>query len=122
MDFEVIGDITRAETIATLASPNVVDYANAMVVDGGASVRESRKFAFYRRRNSTGRVTLVRSSWHRKTRNENQGACLARHTWQKQQKVYLSASTPPTTRFRSSAGRFTLRCRTRKRSAPVILG
>src|SRR5882757_35065 len=92
-----------------------------MVVDGGASVRVSRRFAFHRA-NSTGEVTLVRSYWHRKTRNENKGVYLERHTWQKQQNVYLSASTTPATRFRSSAGRFTSRCRTRKRSAPVISG
>src|SRR5882724_2753631 len=92
-----------------------------MVVDGGASVRVSRKFAFIGR-NSTCRVTLLRSYWYRKARNENQGVYLERHTWQKQQNVCLSVSTAQATRFRSSAGRFTLRCRTRKRSAPVILG
>jgi hypothetical protein len=48
MDFEVIGDITGIETIAT--GSGIRDhsvYVNAMVVDGGASVRVSRKSASY---------------------------------------------------------------------------
>jgi hypothetical protein len=46
MDFEVIGDITGTETIATvLAFANLAVYASAMVRLVGASVRVSQKFA-----------------------------------------------------------------------------
>jgi hypothetical protein len=48
MEFDVIGDITGAQTMLRVrAFANLAVYVSDMVVDGGASVKASQKFAFH---------------------------------------------------------------------------
>ena len=47
-EFDVIGDITGSQTIATApAFANLAVCVSAMVVDDGVSAKVSRKFAFH---------------------------------------------------------------------------
>jgi hypothetical protein len=93
MEFEVIGDITGTQTIAT--SSGIRELGRLRKRYGRGRWRKRKGFAEIRLpsgENSPSRVTLVRSHWHRKTRNEDQGVHIKQRTYGKSSKtsIYLS--------------------------------
>src|ERR1700719_2591741 len=123
MDFEVIGDITGTETIAT--GSGIRERGRLRKRYGRGRWRKRKGFAEIRL--PSGEIVRAELHWYEATgigkrERRSRRSFRATHTWQERQNVYLSVSITLATRYHSSAGRFTLRCRIRKRSAPDISG